>query len=166
MMLENIDVEKLKRMNALSKELKRHGMAYDAREAYAQAQAIIIEPKFRKAEESSAEESTEEFSEKSDHYDPSDKYLFEEKFRLMVVAQEKKFEGIFVQFADKIARLEIELEAAKKGLQKALESVPKEKQDLLKTEPKEVKESHPRQGNYTPDDVSLQKMFYFGNKSQ
>jgi hypothetical protein len=57
-----------------------------------------------------------------------------------------------------------ELESVKSELRKLGESVPpkpKEKQVELKTEAKEV---HPRQGNFTPSDVDIQKMFYFGTK--
>ena len=64
-----------------------------------------------------------------------------------------------------VGRLAHELESLKGELKRLLEEAPprqKEKQQPLKTE---TKEAHPRQGNFTPDDVSIEKMFYFGNKS-
>jgi hypothetical protein len=46
-------------------------------------------------------------------------------------------------------------------IQNEAQPKPREKQAELKTE---NKEAHPRQGNFQPGDVDIQKMFYFGVK--
>ncbi len=41
---------------------------------------------------------------------------------------------------------------------------PEKQEQLEESEKKSEGEPHPKRGNYNPDDVSVEKMFYFGNK--
>ena|SRR3989338_3084042 len=149
-----MDVERLQRINALAGELKKQNFALSSDDAYRQAEGVY-------AEGNGAQVVVEEVS----HVQHSDGALSLRKFELMIELNNKKYEAEFALYRNAINQLAAELEAVRSELrqrsQEAQVPKQKEKQAELKSE---VKEAHPRQGNFTPSDVDIQKMFYFGNK--
>lgn len=155
-----MDIEKLKKVNQLSKELKKHGMA--------------MEDAIKEAGETVHEEEVKEFLDKSkaemqSKSNPSstEQYIImleRNNRKIMEEVQKVKDEvaKILNEFAEMKQRLaeqlvqEVKQEPAKQIKEKKLE-----KQAKLKPK-KKVK--NPRQGEYNPDDVAIEKMFYFGNK--
>ena len=94
--------------------------------------------------------------------------LVESRVNLLLDMHNKKIESRFTSVKDTIAALAMEIERLKFELKKFSETkahkvvqVVQETQKALKTEDKTP---HPRQGNYQPGDVAIDKMFYFGHK--
>ena len=148
-----MDVEKLQRINALASELRKHNFALSSDEAYQQAEQVY---------ETGAVQQV--VVEKPMQVQNSDA-LAMRRFEMMLEQNNKKYEQEFATYRNAINMLASQLEVLKCELAKtervAASEKPKEKQAELKTE---VKESHPRQGNFQPSDVDIQKMFYFGAK--
>ena len=148
-----MDVEKLQRINALASELRKHNFALSSDEAYQQAEQVY---------ETGAVQQV--VVEKPMQVQNSDA-LAMRRFEMMLEQNNKKYEQEFATYRNAINMLASQLEVLKAELAKtervAASEKPKEKQAELKTE---VKESHPRQGNFQPSDVDIQKMFYFGAK--
>ncbi|HLC32758.1 MAG TPA: hypothetical protein VJJ82_02950 [Candidatus Nanoarchaeia archaeon] len=148
-----MDVDKLQRINALASELRKHNFALSSDEAFEQAEQVyeggngtqvIVEQKPMQLQNADA--------------------LSMRRFEMMLEQNNKKYEQEFATYRNAINMLAAQLELLKAELTKAsvvAQERPKEKQAELKTE---VKEAHPRQGNFQPSDVDIQKMFYFGAK--
>lgn len=151
-----MDVEKLRRINMLSSELKKHGMAESSQDAYTQAQQMIqVIPK------DSAQESQESIIvETAPAYDP----LASKQFQLEIEKMQKEFSGELDVLRNAMNQLITEVNSLREELSKVQTAQPpkqKEKQAELRTE---AKVSHPRQGDWKPGDVDIQKMFYYGTK--
>ncbi len=145
-----MDVDKIQRINTLTSELRKHNFANSSEEAYQQAEQL-----YEDAEQAVVEEK-QPLAEQTTH-------LEERKAELLIQMNNKKYEQEFSLLRSALNTLAQELETVKTELRKFSEQNPrpKEKQVELKTE---TKEAHPRQGNFTPSDVDIQKMFYFGKK--
>lgn len=146
-----MDIEELKKLNNLTIELKKHGMTSD--EAFKQAESLL-----------KTKESVEPVAPPAQTQNQD--FLLEKKFSLMIDMNNKKFqESINVLYesiknlSSELTMLKSEFNEAKKAKKDIKEQVIKEKQESL---PKQ--ESHPRQGQFSPADVSIEKMFYFGKK--
>ncbi len=151
-----MDVEKLRRINMLSSELKKHRMADSSEDAYTQAQQIVqVTPRQQQQE---SQESV--IVETAPAHDP----LESKQFQLEIERVQKTMSEEMEVMRNAINQLITELNSLRGELSKAQAVLPpkqKEKQVELKTE---TKTSHPRQGNWTPGDVDIQKMFYCGTK--
>ena len=145
-----MDIFKTQKINALASELKKHNFADSSEDAFQQAEQVLKESPVQQA----AVEEKPVSSVSSDH-------LAETKLKLMLDMNNKKYSQEISLLRSALGTLAQEVEGLKSQLVKLSEQVPKEKQVPLKTEPKVP---HPRQGNVTPDDVDLRKMFYFGTK--
>ncbi len=145
-----MDVDKIQRINTLTSELRKHNFAASSEDAFQQAEQL-----YEDAEQVVVEEK-QPAAEQTTH-------LEERKAELLIQMNNKKYEQEFSLLRSALNTLAQELETVKTELRKFSEQNPrpKEKQAELKTETKEV---HPRQGNFTPGDVDIQKMFYFGKK--
>lgn len=153
--MEVIDVEKMKKMNSLVKEFKKHGMNADSTEATNQIKGMLYKqaPEQREMQGIHAAESVEGTE------------LIEQKYQLLLEMNNKRFQQEIEALKTALNNLGSELQMLKAELKRVAEQPlqkPKEKdkQEVLKTVPNEA---HPRQGNYKPEDVSIEKMFYFGN---
>ncbi len=147
-----MDVFKLQRMNSLAAELKKHNFASSSEDAFQQAEQIYVE----KAPEVSVEPQVV-VQQKSDP-------LAERRVELLLEQNNRKYEQELGLLRSAVNTLANELENLKSELRKVHEQAPpkpKEQQVPLKTEPKQ---DHPRQGKFQPNDVDIQKMFYFGTK--
>lgn len=158
-----MDVEKLQKINSLALELRKHNFAGDSAEAVEKAEQFFrFEKKLPRANTSTptapAPVVQSEFVEKKFQALDSSARKNEQELQLLRSAVKS--------LAEELEKIKAELQ---KFSEKALTthaqpiSKPKEHQAELKTE---AKEPHPRQGSYTPGDVDIRKMFYFGNKSK
>lgn len=148
-----MDVDKLQRINALASELRKHNFALSSDEAYQQAEQVYEGT----GSQVIVEQKPMVTSQNQDA-------LSMRRFEMMLEQNNKKYEQEFATYRNAINLLASQLEVLKAELSKfGRENTekPKEKQVELKTE---VKEAHPRQGNFQPSDVDMQKMFYFGAK--
>ena len=152
-----MDIEELKRLNNLTVALRKHGMADKSDDAYKQAELLLTNKK---------EEILPPFQPVVSHtvHDP----LLEQKFTLALEMNNKKFQEAIDIISTRIACLAQEITGIKKEVTD-LKSVPAQKTTPLQVEaetPKkeQTKESHPRQGQFAPEDVSIEKMFYYGKK--
>ncbi len=146
-----MDVYKLQRMNALASELRKHNFATSSDDAFQQAEQVYNESASQQVavvEQPIVERSAP---------------LEEKKVELLLEMNNRKYEQELGLLRSALNSLAQEIEMLKSELRKAVEvsPKPKERQEPLKTE---TKEAHPRQGNFTPNDVDIQKMFYFGAK--
>ncbi len=149
-----MDLEQLRKINTLSHELKRHNMASSSTDAYTQAQQIVqVIPK-------PATASCETIVVEAAPAAP----IAERQFQLELERVHKAVAEEVEVLRTAINQIIAEVNALREDLgkvQSAQPPKPKEKQVELKTE---TKEAHPRQGNFQPGDVDIQKMFYFGTK--
>ena len=147
-----MDVFKLQRMNSLAAELKKHNFASSSEDAFQQAEQVYVE---KEVSEISAEPQVV-VQQKSDP-------LAERRVELILEQNNRKYEQELGLLRSAVNTLANELENLKSELRRlhVEQPKPKEQQVPLKTEPKE---DHPRQGKFQPNDVDIQKMFYFGTK--
>jgi len=148
-----MDVFKLQKMNSLAAELKKHNFASSSEDAFQQAEQIYVD---KEVSEISAEPQVV-VQQKSDP-------LAERRVELILEQNNRKYEQELGLLRSAVNTLANELENLKSELRKVHEQAPpkpKEQQAPLKTEPKQ---DHPRQGKFQPNDVDIQKMFYFGTK--
>jgi len=158
-----MDVEKLKKINQLSKDLKRHGLVVE--EAITQASNIVNEDEVKTFLDKSKEEIASSRNPTS-----TDQYI------VMLERNHRKIAEEVQNIKNEVARMLSEFEELKnkinspetRPVQQEEETVQeektKEKQEKQAQLSPKKKESHPRQGNFTPEDVSIEKMFYFGKK--
>jgi hypothetical protein len=150
-----MDLEQLRKINTLSHELKRHGMAASSTDAYQQAEQIVqIIPK-------PAAPATEgSVVVQAQPVDP----LSARQFQLELERLQKALNDELEVMRTAVNQIIAEVNALRDDvikLQSAQPPKPKEKQVELKVEPKEP---HPRQGDWKPGDIDIKSVFYFGNK--
>ena len=97
--------------------------------------------------------------------------LIEERYKLLFEQQMKKYDKQVTLLKDTIQALAMEFQSIKaqvsdmQQLKAQMAAAPRRAEAAQKVLPSENKPaSHPRQGNYTPEDVDIKKMFYFGHK--
>jgi len=167
-----IDIEKLKKMNNLIKDLKHQGFADSSNEALNQASnfynhdlgGVVPENKKPQYEEP---KQTSQLETPADSPQISEAYL-ETKFQLLLEMNNKKFSEEFNRLHSKISMLNDEVSSLRMELRKTefKQEKPKPKieepvqQQQLPVDQK--KEDHPRQGKYTSQDVSVEQFFKFG----
>ncbi|MBD3361739.1 hypothetical protein GF358_03025 [Candidatus Woesearchaeota archaeon] len=153
-----MDVEKLRKINQLSKELKKHGMA--------------MENAIEQASESTQEKEVNEFLKKSKEEMQSTKNPSStEQYILMLERNNRKIMEEVQTVKKEVTKIMSEFTDIKKQLEKKpavkeqseINEKPKqktkEKQSQLKS-----KKKNEKQGEINPEDVSIEKMFYFGKK--
>jgi len=178
-----MDVEKLMKMNAMVKELQKHNCASSREDAVRQAEgiynpsgnvieevvdnssgALVVEQKIEApAISASAPAQTAAAT-------GGFGALEQRRFEMLLESNNKRYDEKISALTNEIVSLRSQLSSQVDGLKMELRNlidnkaqkivhVVEEKQKVLKTEPKEP---HPRQGNFTSDDVSIDKFFYFG----
>ena len=157
-----MNVNDVAKMNQMMKELQKHGIAQGAPDAFSQAQEIMGEKKVVTLRDDNqggiAVESVQ----------VAGSAMIESRVNLMLDMNNKKVDSQIVTMKDTIAALAMEIEKLKFELKKFSDQkahkvvqVVQETQKSLQTE---AKAPHPRQGNFTSNDVDIGKMFYFGHK--
>lgn len=217
-----MDVDKIVKMNKLSKELQKHGMAQSSEDGIMQAEKMVEHNEndrmFGDGSETKEEEiKVSEIKEperptrpaepalQQGLADPNQKSVIElnEFVKNLHSNMEKKVQAIDT-LQQKILSLELEMDQLKKNHEKLLQKLeednlaakPVPKQEVQSTitsehrerpaparpepaqspqpapqpelrqpeKPKDTTNGSPRSGNYTSEDVSVDKVFYFGNK--
>ena len=145
-----MDVFKLQKINSLASELKKHNFADSSDSAFQQAEQVF-------------DESPQQVVEEKPMVVQKVDALSERRFEMLLEQNNKRYEQEISLLRSALGTLANEIEGLKSELRKLSEQAPKQKerQEPLKTE---VKEEHPRQGKFTPSDVDIQKMFYYGKK--
>jgi len=152
-----MNIADVQKMNALASELRKNHFAGSSVDAFQQAQDIV---NVRNEPHSSVQ--PRENSSVDDRA-----ALFEKRFQLILDMNNKKYEQEFALFRSALNQLAGELSAVRGELEKAraqLNEAPKVQKEVQQPLKTEVKEAHPRQGNFTSSDVDIKKMFYFGTK--
>ena len=157
-----MDVEKLKKINQLSKDLKRHGLVVE--EAITQASTILSEN----------QDEVGVFLEKSQQQmDSKQNPASTDQYVVMLERNNRKIVEEVQKIREEMARILSEFEELKNKVAQQARPIivaapgspeaEKSKETQAQLAPKK-KEPHPRQGNFTPEDVSIEKMFYCGKK--
>lgn len=97
--------------------------------------------------------------------------IIEEKYKMLFEQQMKTVNKQLQLMKDTISAMAMEFQAVKsqmadlQAMKSQLQAQPKSVvQETQKALPSDKPGSHPRQGNFKPQDVDIQKMFYFGHK--
>lgn len=157
-----MNINEVAKLNAMMKELQKHGIVSTAPEAYHQAQQIMGDGD--KKVVTLTENPKGGIDVESVQVQGS--AIIESRVNLLLDMNNKKIETQFQTMKDTISVLAMELEKMKFELKKFQDSKQKVVQVVQETQKtiKEEKAMHPRQGNYQPGDVAIDKMFYFGHK--
>jgi hypothetical protein len=155
-----LDVEKLKKVNQLSKDLKKHGMAME--DAIEQASDSVHETEIKEFLHESKEQ-----MQSSSNPSSTEQYIImleRNNRKIMEEVQKVKEEvaKIMSEFAEIKNKLHEQPDPVQEPVQKQVPVTKKvEKQSKLKPK-KKIKNE--KQGDINPEDVSIEKMFYFGKK--
>ena len=165
-----MDVDRIQKINQLAVDLLRQGLASDREDAVRQAERIF---KDQGAEEFAyIREKSAEVKKENNHVAlPADeiKHILEQNATFLV----KKIK----EFEEKMASVEKEITTLRSQLSSQMGPTIRELSSRSVEPPTEVKPPrpvskvaeeaariHPRSGNYTDQDVSIEKFFYMGSK--
>lgn len=153
-----MDTNRLSKMNELSKELQKHGFATSSIDASEQAQGIMKEyfTESKKGENNSALADSIMQMMKSISSLKSFKSQSEEK----IVQLEANFKLVL----GKVNEIVAEINGLKSSTQLAAHEKSEKQAQLPKPEKKSNNSCNPRQGTYAPEDVAIEKIFYYGQK--
>ncbi|MBN2567725.1 hypothetical protein JXB02_06610 [Candidatus Woesearchaeota archaeon] len=165
-----MDISSAQRINRLAGELKRHGFARTSSDGLEQAERIFIDAELPKEDNGAAPQRP---SNDDDLYRRFQALLAQQNQRLASGMQQ--LQVTIDSMKQEIAGLKGELAQAKSQLRSASTAQPNEPapsptaepQQTLKTEEKPKEEQRPysqRVGNWKSEDVSIEKMFYYGKK--
>ena len=175
-----MDVEKLMKMNAMVKELQKHNCASSREDAVRQAEGIYNPSGEVAVDNSSSELIVEQKVEAPiSGSAPAQAQtaqtagfgaLEQRRVEMILEANNKRYDekisalnneilSLRSQLSSQVNNLKIELRNLVDNKAQKIVHVTEETQKVLKTEPKAT---HPRQGNFTSDDVSIEKFFYCG----
>ena len=164
-----MSVEDIQKVNDLAQELLKKGFVGSREEAVQKAQEMLNKEITGAAQ---IKETDEKQNIAASGDDP-------EKLRNMVERTKEYVERQFNGYKNALIALEKEINALKQQVSElktkaakpdpAEEPMKVEKSGDPAEEPQKVeekKDSHPKVGRNNPEDVSIEKMFYFGNKKQ
>ena len=176
-----MDVERMKRVNALARELMDHGMVSDYEEAYREAERMI-DSGMNSSRLSDEEISVRKYSSPEEPPKISNTNVSNTsiggygmigfdalEFRNMkerLDTMEQQMNMVFTKINEIISEINrLDSKRANSPIEirdkKEIEEKQRELQTNLKKQ--EVEHTpHPRSGDYKPGDVSIEKMFYFG----
>lgn len=148
-----MDVEKLKKMNELSKELKKHGIADSTKQAFAQAGEMV------------RDEAVGDVITRSNSSEKS-KDSFDSQYQIMLERQNRQMANEIKALKETVTAIQEDVERLKREPKPNPRPEPKppepptvDKQAKLKKE-----EKHPKQGDFNSEDVAVDKIFYYGKK--
>lgn len=143
-----MDVEKLKKMNELSKELKKHGMAESTKEAFEKAGEMV--------RDEAVGDVISQSTQKAESSDSFDKH-----YQIMLERQNRQIANEIIALKEAVMAIQQEVERLKQA--KPVPQQPREEKQATFAK-KEEKKPHPKQGAFTSEDVAVDKVFYFGKK--
>lgn len=167
------DVEKMKKLNELAKELQKHNFADDSQEAYKFAEKIYAEKsndifgsEIQESNQAKPEVQPESVEVPKEDYSGNE--LLERKYQLILEMNNKRFNEELSSLKQQVQYVNSEVEKLRLVVRRLEEQgimqKPSERQETINVvEKKEVpKEPHPRQGEFKSSDVPIEKFFYFG----
>lgn len=147
-----MDVEKLKKMNELSKELKKHGIADSTKQAFAQAGEMV------------RDEAVGDVITRSGNSEKS-KDSFDSQYQIMLERQNRQMASEIKALKETVAAIQEELKQLKCADFKARTPEQRQEPSVEKQATLQKKEEkHPKQGDFNSDDVAVDKIFYYGKK--
>ena len=179
-----MDVEALRKLNSLTGELQKHKISISSEDALKQAEHIL-QPLQAMTDQNQTLQNERETTKIAQSTDT----LAERQYKLLLEMNNKRFENAITALqntintlAQEITRLKIDISvlstktssqtnsqtAAQQNAQKQESESAKQnssaRNNSEKPKEEQKKENHPRQGGFTPGDISIEKMFYFGHK--
>jgi len=147
-----MDVDKLRKINNLCMEIRKHNKNIGTDEAFRQAEAIVKEESVHTIITSPGEA-------------PKTINSFDNEYTIQLERQNRRLTEELENLRTQVSSLKQQVVEVKRSapimIQQPVEQAQGEQQAMLKTQ---TQEPHPRQGNWKPSDVSIEKIFYFGNK--
>ncbi len=168
------DVEKMKKLNDLAKELQKHNFADDSQEAYKFAEKIYAEKAndiFGSPNQEVNQVEPEEHFETVRVEAPKENFsneLLERKYQLILEMNNKRFNEELSSLKQQVQEVNSEVErlrlVVRRLEEQGIQQKPVERQETINiVDKKEVpKENHSRQGDFKSSDVPIEKFFYFG----
>jgi uncharacterized protein (DUF111 family) len=154
-----VNIEKIKKVNQLSKEFKKHGMAME--EALEQASDSVHEEEIKEF----LQESKEQMNSAKNPSSTEQYIIMLERNNRKIIEEVQKVKEevtkIMNEFEDIKRKLHEQSVPSQQPVQEEITQKKIEKQAKL-TPKKKIK--NPRQGDINPEDVSIEKMFYYGKK--
>lgn len=161
-------IEDIKKINALAKELLQHNIVQSQDEAVVKARDMLVKKESSQGDYIDLSKNSIPQQESERRVEWKDAMAKNNEF---IINELKKFKSDVESFAGQLQMLRNELAELK-----TTNGVNIRKEELHKEEPQvqnsvgqdavEKKEyvNHPRSGNYKPNDVAIEKFFYYGNK--
>jgi hypothetical protein len=165
-----MSIEDVQKVNQLAQELLNKGFASTREEAVEKAQGMLnkeITAANVETKETDNNESSGNSEERLKNIVERTKEHFERQlaaYKNALVALEKEINSLKEQIKE-LKSSGVAKSAADSGIaEKKVEEASQPQKELPKEESSQDKESNPRTGSHQPDDVSIEKMFYYGNK--
>ena len=157
-----MDIDSLRKINELTKALQQHGISTSSQDAMSKAEQILSPTQERiHAEPMQVKEQVAECAD----------ILLERKYKLMLEMNNKRFEETIITLQNNIQTLAQDIAKLKNDIRLMDMKNTTSQQATLKAETQQEqtgtqqkKDCHPRQGNFNPGDISMEKVFYFGHK--
>lgn len=164
-----MDVEKLKKINQLSVEFKKHGFAVSHDDAFAQASAVVRDDELKDIlAQTSTTTNTATSAETPERPNQAASQGFDNQYQVLLERQNRQLVQEILALKETVAMLKSDVEQLKSNAARAVavqQAQPKqEKQAVLHEKKESAEKSHPKQGNFTSEDVAIEKMFYYGKK--
>lgn len=165
-----MEVKNIQKINDLAKELLKHNMASNSDDAIVKATQMINGTKKSEATSTINTNSTNQYQEvaKPNEFEASKL----RKIEYNIGENSTKISQIFSKMNEMIKEINMmqntinnlksENESLKKKIASPIAQQVNSDQTQLKEAPKQ--QAHPRSGNFSSEDVAIDKMFYFGNK--
>lgn len=160
------DIQRLKRISAMSAELRKHRIAADSEEAFKQSEAIFQEatPKHLQVNQDLSvgdvqEKKSEVLEVSAPHAADYERFKNGVNTRLLSVEENmSSVIGKLNEMIKTINKLEQRFE------QNGVAELPKERQETISKPEKKESEGQLRSGDYKPGDVRIDNIFYYGKK--
>jgi hypothetical protein len=164
-----MDVEKLKKINQLSVEFKKHGMATSHDDAFAKASAVVRDDELKDVlAQTNTATGTGTSTETSERPSQAASPGFDTQYQVLLERQNRQLVQEIIALKETVALLKADVEQLKSNAARPMimqQAQPKQEKQAVLHEKKESSEKpHPKQGNYTSEDVAIEKMFYYGKK--
>ncbi len=155
-----MSVEDVQEINKMAQELLRHRIVTSRDDAVREAERMLskklVEPK------SAAAEKSEAFDSGADRH------------RIMIERTKEHMDRQMAEVRQELAKLYQEIIKMKEQMAALRNIEQRQVQSDISVGPREAKrlpdvpaekrESHPKRGDYTSNDVAIEKIFYYGNK--
>ncbi|MFQ5621024.1 MAG: hypothetical protein ACE5FT_04230 [Candidatus Nanoarchaeia archaeon] len=164
------DIERLKKISQMSKELQKHGIATNSEEGFKQSEAIYqaSTPNMEVNKDLTSSHVEQPSAEAATAQQVNTGALSDfQRFQNTVNDRLGKLESGLTNVIGKLNEMIKEINRLEGRLEQGgVPELPKERQETIapKEEPKKEAESQSRSGEYTPGDVAIDKIFYYGNK--